>query len=576
MRQLPGPGAVIDEDYVIVRELGRGAMGVVFLATQTGLGRDVALKLMSPALDEPEFRVRFEREARMLAKLSSPYVVSVHEFGEHDGWLYLTTPYLPLGDLSARIAKELLEPDEALRLLSQAAAGLAAAHAVGILHRDIKPTNILVAEDPDGLRALLSDFGIARDTSAPSAEVTQGVMGTYAYMPPERFSGNPADPRTDVYAMGCVLWAMLHGSPPFVDPQGQLRLQEVLNSAAPVYAGPAAGAINSILGRCLGKDPAGRFADAGELLAAIEQGRDTPDPFETVRADVRGSSETGPAAMTIPVAHAHVSLPPPAPADRFVASGAPGGPGRPKRGRGLLAAIVTAAVILLLGGVVTTIVLLSRDGDSVTPEGPPEPTDERLAHAPKDDVCRALDPDRLQDLANDSPVVPCSQTHNAFTFEVYATDTPDEEDGSRCIRDAVALLGDKPERYFATALSVAFWMPTPDQAADGASWIRCDLVLSLDGQVRSLPDTEWRNGFLDDEPGDAVSLCTAETGTVVLCSEPHADSVVDVPRISGQPAYPSPEELANLAGESCPAGTPYFHTEQFEWESGYPYLVCFG
>jgi serine/threonine-protein kinase len=260
-------------------------MGVLYLATPAGQARKVALKLMSPALDEPAFRGRFEREARTLARLYSPYVVSVHDFGEHDGWLYLTTPYLPLGDLAGHIAAHLLGPGEALRLLSHAATGLAAAHAAGILHRDIKPSNILLAQDPDGLRALIADFGIARDAQAPAAEVTAGVIGTYAYMPPERFRGEPADARTDVYALGCVLWAMLYGRPPYVDAAGQLLMREVLDAPPPVYAGPSAAPVNQILGRCLAKAPADRFADAGELLAALTGIGEIHDAPATVLAD---------------------------------------------------------------------------------------------------------------------------------------------------------------------------------------------------------------------------------------------------------------------------------------------------
>jgi hypothetical protein len=565
MRQLPVPGDVIDEDYVIVRELGRGAMGVVYLATQSGLARQVALKLMSPALDEPEFRGRFEREARTLAKLYSPYVVSVHDFGEHDGWMYLTTPFLPLGDLAAHIAKGLLEPDEALRLLSHAAAGLAAAHAVGIVHRDIKPSNILLAEDPDGLRALLADFGIARDTSATTAEVTSGVIGTYAYMPPERFGGAPADARTDVYALGCVLWAMLHGRPPFVDPQGQLQMREVLGPRTPVYAGPAAASLNSLLGRCLAKDPAHRFADGGELLAALNAVRETPDAPVTVVAGTQPS--TGNAMVTVPAGRSGGSLPP------------VGGPIKATPRRRLLVAGIIAAVVLLVGGVVAAIALTGRDGD----DGPPQPpetsytADPRLVHAPQTDVCRDLEPGDLDDTSDSvKPAVPCSDPHTAYTFDVYPTDTPGAEDGGRCIRSAVTLLGDKPERYFATALSVAYFVPDPAEAADGASWVRCDLILYPSSELVPLPDLQWENAFLDEQPSEELSMCTEDDGAVVLCKDPYRYAMVAVPRIEGYPSYPNQQGvLDGLATDRCPEGTVWYHAEAFEWNAGFPYLVCF-
>jgi len=276
MRHLPVPGDAFG-DYVIERELGRGAMGLVYLASQGRLGRQVALKLLSPELDEPEFRNRFEREARTLARLHSQYVVTVHDFGEHDGWLYLTNDYLPLGDLQMSINTARFEPAEALRLLGHMAAGLAAAHRVNILHRDIKPSNILLNEEADGVRALLADFGIARDTNVATAGHTAGVLGTFAFMPPERLSGAPADSSADVYALGCVLWAMLEGRPPFTNDEGDVLLGQVFRGPRPVFTGQLAGRVNMLLQRCLAVDPSERIADGTQLrevLAEAAAGRD--------------------------------------------------------------------------------------------------------------------------------------------------------------------------------------------------------------------------------------------------------------------------------------------------------------
>ncbi len=268
MRGFPMAGQVFG-DYLIEREIGRGAMGVVYLAHQQRPPRPVALKVMSPTLDDPAFRKRFEREARILGQLQSAYIVTVLEYGEHDGWLYLTNPYLEAGDLHRRIQSAPLESTDALRLLGQLATGLAAAHQQGIVHRDIKPSNILLAEEADGLRVLLADFGIARNHQLDSTLTGSGVVGTLPYMPPERHFGAPATPAGDVYALGCVLWAMLHRRPPHVDASGRLNIPDLIAGAQAAYIGPLAGPVNAVLERCLATDPRDRYADAGELRVAL-------------------------------------------------------------------------------------------------------------------------------------------------------------------------------------------------------------------------------------------------------------------------------------------------------------------
>ena len=272
MRAFPQPGEEFG-DYLIARELGRGAMGIVYLAHQRRPPRPVALKLLMPALDQPAFRKRFEREALTLARLQSVYVLSIYDYGEHNGWLYFTNPYLEGGDLQARIDAEPYGygPREALRLVTQAAAGLAAAHRLGIIHRDIKPSNILLAKEEDGWRVLLADFGIARDVGVESTLTGGGIIGTLPYMPPERHRGEQATASGDVYALGSVLWAMLHGRPPFLDETGRLLYQQLMSGPPPLYMGPLAARISPVLDRCLAYDPRDRYPDAGALHTALLQ-----------------------------------------------------------------------------------------------------------------------------------------------------------------------------------------------------------------------------------------------------------------------------------------------------------------
>lgn len=191
--------------YRIVRRLGSGGMGVVHEAWDTGLERPVALKLIAPQLaGDPGFRERFTREARLQAALRSEHVLPVYAFGEDDGRLWIASQYVPDGDLG-RLLKQYGAPPRpvAIDLIDQVAAGLADAHAAGLVHRDIKPANVLLHRGPR-IRAYLADFGVA----GPIGGVHDGA-GTPAYMAPELSAGGVAGVATDVYALGCLLRAVL-------------------------------------------------------------------------------------------------------------------------------------------------------------------------------------------------------------------------------------------------------------------------------------------------------------------------------------------------------------------------------
>jgi eukaryotic-like serine/threonine-protein kinase len=195
-------------------ELGRGGMGRVFRARHVGLDRAVAVKLLPPALaGDEDFQARFSREARALAQLGHPHVVGVHDFGvTAGGQSYLVMELVPGGTLAARLP---LAPDEALRVTAEICDGLAYAHAKGIVHRDVKPANVLF--DAAG-RARLADFGIARLLDAPAGSLTRPslVLGTPAYMAPESRAGAAPDPRADVFAVGVLLHEALTGRLPTV------------------------------------------------------------------------------------------------------------------------------------------------------------------------------------------------------------------------------------------------------------------------------------------------------------------------------------------------------------------------
>ena len=197
--------------YRLVELLGRGGMGEVWQAYDTAIDRVVALKVL-PAnfADDEVFQERFRREAKAAAGLDEPHVVPIHDFGEIEGRLYVTMRLIEGQDLQTLLDDGPLEPARAVGIIEQIASALHAAHRIGLVHRDVKPSNIRVAENDF---AYLIDFGIARAIGETGLTSTGVAVGTWAYMAPERFSTGQADPRSDIYALTCVLYECLTGQP---------------------------------------------------------------------------------------------------------------------------------------------------------------------------------------------------------------------------------------------------------------------------------------------------------------------------------------------------------------------------
>ncbi|WP_410673885.1 serine/threonine-protein kinase [Amycolatopsis sp. cmx-4-68] len=257
--------------YRVESLIARGGMGEVFRAYDTRHDRVVALKLLAPEFAaDGDFRARFRREAHAVARLREPHVIPIHAYGEIDGRLYLDMRLVDGDDLGSRLAAGgALAPAEAVDVVGQVAQALAAAHAEGLVHRDVKPSNVLVGAT--GF-AYLVDFGIARAAGpGPELTATGGAIGTLDYMAPERFSDGPADHRVDVYSLTCVLHQCLTGSKPFAATTTASLIGAHLHQPPPRPSELRPGlpaAFDAVIARGMAKDPAQRFSGVSQLADA--------------------------------------------------------------------------------------------------------------------------------------------------------------------------------------------------------------------------------------------------------------------------------------------------------------------
>jgi predicted Ser/Thr protein kinase len=269
-------GSVI-AGFRVQSQIGAGAMGSVYLAEDTRTGMPVALKLLASELATDErFRQRFARESALAAALDHPHVVEIVGSGDADGLLFLAMAFVDGPDLREVIRRDgRLEPDRAVRLVEQAAAALDAAHAAGLVHRDVKPANILIERRPDGEHAYVCDFGLARHVSSVSSLTGErGFVGTIDYISPEQIEGQAIDGRTDVYSLGCVLFECLTGARPFGRESELSVVFAHLNEPPPRISElrpelPAA--FDAIFAVALAKAPDDRYPTCGALAEAARE-----------------------------------------------------------------------------------------------------------------------------------------------------------------------------------------------------------------------------------------------------------------------------------------------------------------
>ena len=262
--------------YQLKELIGRGGMGEVHRAYDTRRQRTVALKrLRVEFVADEKFRERFLKECRRAARLTQAHVIPIHDFGEIDGRFYLDMRLI-LGDnlAEAVTAAGQFSPERAVEVVGQIAGALDAAHAAGIVHRDVKPSNVLVETREPSLHCYLADFGVAGaigDTGGVSGTATGGMLGTYDYIAPERLLGRPSDHRVDVYALACLLYEVVTGTPPFRRDELPAMIHAHLNIEPPRASEVVEGIppmLDAVIARGMAKDPRARYASAGELAAA--------------------------------------------------------------------------------------------------------------------------------------------------------------------------------------------------------------------------------------------------------------------------------------------------------------------
>ena len=272
--------------YKIVGELGRGAMGLVYKAEDPALGRTVALKTIALSDDEPErdeYRKRFLMEGKAAGRLTHPHIVTVYDFGEERDIAYLAMELLKGTELRTRMQEGPIPIIEAIDIAAQVAEGLGFAHEHGVVHRDVKPGNIMLVARG---QAKIMDFGIARTRASDHKTSTGVVLGTPKYMSPEQVAGSPVDHRSDIFSLGIVLYEVLTRAAPFGGEDTTQIMHKIANSeaVAPSRLNPEVPSLlDFVLARALKKDPGVRYQDAYEMAADLR----------SCLAELRGRARAG-------------------------------------------------------------------------------------------------------------------------------------------------------------------------------------------------------------------------------------------------------------------------------------------
>jgi hypothetical protein len=340
--------------YRIERSLGRGGMGVLYLAIEPGLERHVALKLIAPEAAADEiFALRFAEESRIAASIEHPNVVPIYAAGDENGIPFIAMRYVSGSDLGRRLAREgRLDPPVAAALIAQVGNGLDAIHAAGLVHRDVKPANVLLSEMAGEDHAYITDFGVARNVATESGLTQTGrFVGTLDYVAPEQINGGAVDARADVYALGCLLFKTLTGEVPYPRDVEAARLYAHLNDPPPapsLHATAVPMALDDVVVRALSKQPDDRYPSAGDLGRAAVAALSGSHPDLPERTVATGAAATRTAETISPAASAKTGA-----TRRIESDGGEGGVGRRTwlaLTGGLLAFVAIAVAVVALSG----------------------------------------------------------------------------------------------------------------------------------------------------------------------------------------------------------------------------------
>jgi serine/threonine kinase PknH len=559
--------------YRLIEVLGRGGMGVVWKAYDTFADRIVAIKVLAAQLSEDdEFQERFRSEALAAGRLSDPHVIPIHSYGEIDGRLYVDMRFIEGRDLQTIISDGPLSATRTVRIIEQVAKALNAAHDIGLVHRDVKPSNILLDKDDF---AYLIDFGIVRDTGKKKLTGTGAPpLGTWAYMSPERMRSGEADARADIYALACVLYECLTGSQPFPgDTFESLAIAHLEDppprpsATQPTVPQP----VDEVIATGMAKDPAQRYettialADAARDAITVPIGRSglqtaqptaapkpRPDPASvaTRYRQPRPPERTwNPTAATQgpdgPLSHAALSLPAAPSADSRTN---PQTFQAPRRRRGLITAVVSAVVVLVCGVIAITgyLVLDHRRSSSApaaqaasTPQLPPLPPNALNALLLSiDKINSAMDSSGMSAVATMTSMPDFSSRvpDRACLALAYAVQ-PDVYSGSgwSIMRSEI---DQKPEQNAVNQAVVLF--PSSQAAssflaASAKSWTACSgrqFIIAMNGnsQVHTVGPVANTNGTLSATVTPAGTLGFCERALTVA-----KNVAIDVATCAGPP-----------------------------------------
>ena len=482
--------------YRIERELGRGGMAKVFLGTDTVLGRTVAVKILAPQYaDDDSFVQRFRREAQAAASITHPNIVSVFDTGSDDGIHFIVMEYVEGRTLAEILAGGgRILPDRAIDIAMDVDRALEAAHARGVIHRDIKPGNIML--DPRG-DVKVTDFGIARvTTTADTVAQTAAIMGTAAYLSPEQAQGLPNDGRSDIYSLGCVLFEMVTGRPPFLgDSPVAVASKQVLEQPVPPSRlnSDITADLDAVILRTLAKNPANRYQSADEMRADLERAKRGLPVLATPLLAV-GATQV----LDRPPAHATEVLPPP----------------EPERGTNWVPIAVTLILIGLLGALLWFLavnVLNNDDQQTGVLVTVPNVVGEKRAQA-------------ISDLEENGLQV------GTITTVPAADDT--QEPGTVLEQDPAA--GDEVDRgskVNLTIVAAADTVPIPNLEGASVEEAQATLVglgLEPGGPVEEPSDTVPEGDVTRTDPASGTEVDPGSTVTIFVSTGPEAVAVPEV------------------------------------------------